>query len=448
MPISRDEEFDFRRRQCPVCPRKFVFPKDRANHMRAKHRDWIAENPNRPLTPVRRPARVTKLGRPRQVANRPFRATTPAHPNHNKSQPARAAESFGFEREFTTYRGNAYSSAVKQNRIWTRISNLCHTEERLHKEGYTLPNTEADGTQSSYGSASRIAPPCPGRDPAKPKYAALVIDCEMGGTKDGEDQLIKITILEFFTGNSLLSSRLVKPARPVSDWREHVTGLNATIMSDAVSRSNALDGWEAARAELWRFADEDTILIGQSLWNDLRVLHTSHARVIDTAIITADAVLGADSDCKRRWGLKALCHDLLSIQIRRPDLGPGGAVHDDLEDCLATREVVLVCAMCPEFLESWAQRERTMVSSIPKNKKKGSKPVVGKAPTWRPVQSNPVRRETSGDETKVKNEKPSRWEEVVEVGPRPEPALDSDQTRVRKKRLLPRWLRGIFCMVR
>lgn len=277
----------------------------------------------------------------------------------------------------------------------------------------------------------------------------LVIDCEIGGTKDGEDQLIKLTILELFTGNSLLSSRLVKPTRPVSDWREHVTGLDATIMSDTVSRNDALDGREAARAELWRFADEDRILIGQSLRNDLRVLHTSHARVIDTAIITADAVLGADSDCKRRWGLKALCHDLLSIQIRRPDLGPGGAVHDRLEDCLATRELVLVCAMCPEFLESWAQRERTMVSSIQKNEKKGSKPMGGKAPTWRPpMQSIPVRRETSGDETKVKNEKPLRREEVVEVGPRPEPAPDSDQTRVRKKRLLPRWLRGIFCMVR
>ncbi|KAK1691139.1 exonuclease [Colletotrichum godetiae] len=181
----------------------------------------------------------------------------------------------------------------------------------------------------------------------------------MGGAERDEDELIQVTILDFLTGNVLLSRRLVNPTRPILDWRENVTGLNATKMSAALSRNEALDGWEAARAELWRYSDKETILIGQSVRNDLRVLHTSHARVIDSAIVTADAVLGAESKIKKRWGLEALSKELLGIQIRSPIWAADGVVHDDLEDCLATREVVLFCANNPDKLKNWAQRAKT-----------------------------------------------------------------------------------------
>ncbi|KAI3539704.1 exonuclease [Colletotrichum filicis] len=157
--------------------------------------------------------------------------------------------------------------------------------------------------RSSSSMASTIDLPCSDRIQSDPKYAALVIDCEMGGTEGGENELIQITILDFLTGNVLLSRRLVSPTRPILDWREDVTGLNATKVSAAIVRNEALDGWEAAREELWRYSDKETILIGQSVRNDLRVLHTSHARIIDSAIITADAVLGSKSKINEEVGV-------------------------------------------------------------------------------------------------------------------------------------------------
>ncbi|KAF4781896.1 putative exonuclease [Colletotrichum scovillei] len=204
----------------------------------------------------------------------------------------------------------------------------------------------------------------------------------MGGTEGGENELIQITILDFLTGNVLLSRRLVNPTRPILDWRENVTGLNANKMSAALLRNEALDGWKAARAELWRYSDKSTILIGQSIHNDLRVLHTSHARIIDSAIITADAVLGAESKITKRLGLEVLCKELLGIQIRCPIWAADGVAHDDLEDCLATRELVLYCAQNTDQLERWAQRTRISFLKImtkTNKKNRGSKPQAGNA---------------------------------------------------------------------
>ncbi|KAG7069024.1 exonuclease [Colletotrichum scovillei] len=235
--------------------------------------------------------------------------------------------------------------------------------------------------------ASRIDRPCPDKVKSISKYAALVIDCEMGGTEGGENELIQITILDFLTGNVLLSRRLVNPTRPILDWRENVTGLNANKMSAALLRNEALDGWKAARAELWRYSDKSTILIGQSIHNDLRVLHTSHARIIDSAIITADAVLGAESKITKRLGLEVLCKELLGIQIRCPIWAADGVAHDDLEDCLATRELVLYCAQNTDQLERWAQRTRISFLKImtkTNKKNRGSKPQAGNASSGGP----------------------------------------------------------------
>ncbi|KXH33430.1 exonuclease [Colletotrichum nymphaeae SA-01] len=254
----------------------------------------------------------------------------------------------------------------------------------------------------------------------------------MGGTEGGENELIQITILDFLTGNALLSHRLVNPTRPILDWREDVTGLNATKMSAALVRNEALDGWKAARAELWRYSDKDTILIGQSVRNDLRVLHTSHVRIIDSAIITADAVLGAKSKIMKRWGLEALCQELLGIQIRSPSWAAEGVLaHDDLEDCLATRELVLFCAQNPDQLKTWAQRTRK--SFFLKNGKKEKKNNKGRKPQAVDVSFGEpfrqvafVRSAAFEEEWEDEDESPLRWEDVVDWDTWPKSPPDSD----------------------
>ncbi|KAK1452401.1 exonuclease [Colletotrichum cuscutae] len=424
-----------RKHQCAICKERFSTKEGQRQHRRAKHSDEISAQSTRiaglvqPLPVVTQPARAAEHVRPRPlVVYLPTRAKKPETPELLVTQPVRAIETT--TPMHTIYRGNMYSPAVGRNAIWNQISDLCHSEERLRKERYTLPTTMLNATHGSSSIASIVDLPCPDKIQSNPKYAALVIDCEMGGTERGENELIQITILDFLTGNVLLSRRLVNPRRPILDWREDVTGLNATKMSAALLRNEVLDGWEAARAELWRYSDKDTILIGQSVRNDLRVLHTSHARIIDSAIITADAVLGSKSKITKRWGLEALCKELLGTQIRSPTWAAEGVAHDDLEDCLATRELVLFCAQNPDQLKTWAQRTRKsffLEKGKGKKKHEGRKPQAGNASS--PVPSRQiafVRSAASEEEWEDEDESPLRWEDVVDWDTWPKSPPDSD----------------------
>lgn len=151
-------------------------------------------------------------------------------------------------------------------------------------------------------------------------------------------------------------------------------------MQAAVLNNTALDGHEAACAELWRIVDKtdpSTILIGQSLLKDLAVLHTTpHAtKVIDTAILAVEAILGVPKsiEIRKRWGLKELCDSMLGIEIRRSDGSSEEVAHDSLEDVLATREVVLYRLFFPDKFKSWAKQARQDFfnkKSQPKEKKK------------------------------------------------------------------------------
>ena len=121
-------------------------------------------------------------------------------------------------------------------------------------------------------------------------------------------------------------------------------------MEEAVSQGQALAGWAGARAELWKLIDQDTILIGHALQHDLDVLRMAHTRIVDSAILARNAV----GTFKNDWGLQRLSKELLGVQIRDNE----GAVHDCLEDVLATRAVVLCCVQDNAKLEAWAEAKR------------------------------------------------------------------------------------------
>ncbi|KAF6789074.1 exonuclease [Colletotrichum sojae] len=308
------------------------------------------------------------------------------------------------------HRGIAYSnlSAVEQDAVQGRLAGLCHSEQRLQKEGYNLPTSSEMPNKST--KTPRTDLPCPDTNPSALKRAAIVLDCEMAGTAEGQSELVQITMIDFLSGNVLLNC-LVNPSRPIIDWREDITGINAASMQEAVARNEALHGWEGARAELWRFVDKETILIGQSVHNDLQVLRTSHARIIDSAVVTADAVLGKDSKKRKRWGLEALCHELLGIRIRKPSQTGNRGIHDALEDALATREVVLLCAREPDKLNHWACTARATLFKVGDSKRMRSR-AGGSRPTRRIPRRNPVVGE--------------RWEDVVDWETWPKSPPDSD----------------------
>lgn len=80
-----------------------------------------------------------------------------------------------------------------------------------------------------------------------------------------------------------------------------------------------------------------------------------HGRIVDTAILTAEASRCFGTDEKIRWtaGLERLCRELAGVGIRA-DYGERAGRHDGLEEVLATRELVIWCLENPEELMVWA----------------------------------------------------------------------------------------------
>lgn len=353
-----------------------------------------------------------------KAAQRQHRRAKHPHPNPiQASKPVTSPHPQGL-----THRGITYSRlfADEIKAIHVQLASLCHSEQRLRKEKYVLSNTSMPENGSH--PAAHDCLPCPDLNPSAPKHTAIVIDCEMAGAVDGQDELIQITMIEFSSGRILRSS-LVNPSKPIRDWREDITGINAATMQSAVWKGEALRGWEAARADLWRLADKDTIIMGHSVRNDLRVLRTFHSKIIDSAILAADAVLGNNPNIRKRWSLELLCTELLGIQIRRPL--DGHKVHDALEDALATREVVLLCAREPDRLKRWADVTRATFFSGNGNKRKG--PQTGtKTSRQAPRRSGVLRRTADAFDDENEDDYPLRWEDVMSWDMWPQSPPDSD----------------------
>lgn len=269
-------------------------------------------------------------------------------------------------------RGNVYSRhpPTVLSALYDLLVPSCHTLGRLKSERYVLEDTLEERDFDEYHATPR-----PNLYFTKRK--AVVLDCEMVGTvaggrgqgrdRDRDDEVVAVAVIDFFTGEVLINS-LVNPQQSVGDWRSAITGVTPAIMSVAVARGEALQGREGVRAQLWQHVDENTVLVGHSLNSDLKTLRVLHAKIVDSAILTAEPVFGKTKKLGRMTGLEKLCRELLGLQIRGGALAGGGCAHDSLEDVLAARELVIWCLQNPKALQSWAARNWN--SELNKGKKK------------------------------------------------------------------------------
>lgn len=181
---------------------------------------------------------------------------------------------------------------------------------------------------------------------------AIVLDCEMVGIglKSTTSELARLSAVDFLTGELLIDT-LVEPICPVTDMRTQWSGITAEAMKAAVASGDALKGSTAARAELFKYMDSQTVLVGHSLQYDLEALGVRHSVTVDSATL-AEAAVG--KGVKRRWSLKVLCKDLLWITVQ--DNGKGG--HDSVEDTFAARELVLWCLVHKKELKAWGKKKR------------------------------------------------------------------------------------------
>jgi hypothetical protein len=167
-------------------------------------------------------------------------------------------------------------------------------------------------------------------------------------------ELVRLCAVDFLSGEILVDIYVV-PEQEVVAWRTKFSGVTKALLQEMKRQGRTVDGWQAARKLLWQHVDEDTILIGHSLYHDLKVLGMIHTRVVDSEIVTREA---AGESCNRSWSLKSLCQQFLGTEIQT-----GATGHDCLEDTFAAREILLWCFNHPDRLITWAEVERGLIAT-------------------------------------------------------------------------------------
>lgn len=193
---------------------------------------------------------------------------------------------------------------------------------------------------------------------------AVAIDCEMGTAFDGDSELIRLTIVDYFTGKTLIDS-LVYPDIEMRHFNTRWSGITRRDMEQSRRQRQCIMGRDAARRAVFDYVGPSTIVVGHGVQNDLSSLRWIHNRVVDSFIIESgirkEAKLKAEQEKKKNeevdkdkdkegaqeeiqkrgkhhpdgMSLKALTMKRLGRAIQ---MGKNG--HDSLEDALAARDLV------------------------------------------------------------------------------------------------------------
>ena len=139
----------------------------------------------------------------------------------------------------------------------------------------------------------------------------FAIDCEMVKTSSAYPELARVSVIMFNGRNfddarsisTVVLDELVKPCRNVLDYITEYSGISAIMLEDIDTRI------EDIQVRLLAMIDEDDIIVGHSLENDLRALRLIHDKVIDTSVIFR----GANG---RKFSLKHLSNVLLHRKIQ------------------------------------------------------------------------------------------------------------------------------------
>ncbi|GKZ77663.1 hypothetical protein AnigIFM56816_011403 [Aspergillus niger] len=260
--------------------------------------------------------------------------------------------------------GQSASEVIDQKALLRRLQAKCHSPARLRTEGLiTSPCPKSDSPQ--WKGIIRLdlfkRTPGPhhhhqhGKSGRRKARDAVVIDCEMVQAEKGRRVIAYLAAVDFITGEVLINS-YVDPQRRIFNWCTHYSGITPKAMKKAVANGDALRGWMGARRALWDFIDNDTVLIGHDIKNDLNCLGIIHPRIVDSTILTAEAVFRPRWETqrfRRTWSLKTLSSVFLDRFIQ------GGANgHSALQDAVATKDVVVFCLEQPECLKIWAEFTR------------------------------------------------------------------------------------------
>ena len=145
----------------------------------------------------------------------------------------------------------SWASGEQQPNLLEALVARCHDEEVLKKQGYILPEMlNADYRSAAGRNTKRPVPgiqPMPAAAVSVTKRRALALDCEMVGLSEGRDELARLSVVDFLTGEVLMD-QLVVPTERVTNWRTRYSGITRAAMESARRAGLTLNGWPAARA--------------------------------------------------------------------------------------------------------------------------------------------------------------------------------------------------------
>ncbi|KAK0372599.1 RNA exonuclease [Colletotrichum limetticola] len=237
---------------------------------------------------------------------------------------------------------------------------------------------------------------------------AVAMDCEMGVAYDGESELIRVTLVDYFTSEILLDS-LVYPQVRMAHYNTRFSGVSRQDMQAARSKGKCITGGLAnVRAAVWEWVSAETIVVGHAVHNDLASLRWIHPKVVDSLILATNvraeterleaeeeervnkeaekAAAEAAAEAVAEGGVNLEEEDLISfdkpeslekteegggLAERKPQKRKGGGLslkaltsemlgrdiqkgrvgHDSLEDALASRDLVH-CFVAKKLAES------------------------------------------------------------------------------------------------
>ena len=117
--------------------------------------------------------------------------------------------------------------------------------------------------------------------------AAVAIDCEMGTAKSGDSELIRVTLIDYFS-SEVLVDKLVYPDVAMEHYNTRFSGVTRKDMENARRSGQCLMGKKRAREAIWKFVGPHTIVVGHSAHNDLTAMRWTHNVVVDTWLVESE----------------------------------------------------------------------------------------------------------------------------------------------------------------
>jgi RNA exonuclease 1 len=203
------------------------------------------------------------------------------------------------------------------------------------------------------------------------RRVAVAIDCEMGTSKDHEPEVIRLTLIDYFTSEVLIDS-LVWPDVPMLHYNTRYSGVSRPQLNEARRTGKCIMGLDRAREMVWKYVDNNTYVIGHSLSSDLTCMRWLHHNVVDSYVLEHDIWKAAVGELQGENRVLFNAFEKLKLEkkeagesvesLEKPELKPlpkavlslkdvtkrrfgrtvqeGKAGHDSLEDALSARNLV------------------------------------------------------------------------------------------------------------